>query len=77
MPQHAAETAQEKAIYNILSKVARTGAPARIELGGKHLIIRPYEKKCLDCLEDHPDFIVGDPDDLVHIDWSSEWKTDL
>lgn len=28
-------------------------------------------------LTPHPDCIVGDPEDLVHIDWSSEWKNDL
>jgi hypothetical protein len=25
-------------------------------------------------LEPHPDGIVGDPDELIHMDWSSEWK---
>jgi predicted DNA-binding antitoxin AbrB/MazE fold protein len=28
-------------------------------------------------LTPHPDCIIGDPEDLVHIDWISEWKNDL
>jgi hypothetical protein len=27
----------------------------------------------LDRLVPHPGSIVGDPEDLVHIDWSGEW----
>lgn len=77
MPHHITETDHKKEIYKLLYRVAKTGTPAEVELGGKHLIIRPSEKKRLDCLEEHPDFIVGDPDDLVHIDWSTEWKADL
>jgi hypothetical protein len=25
-------------------------------------------------LHQHPDAVVGDPKDLVHVDWSSEWR---
>jgi hypothetical protein len=31
----------------------------------------------LDSLEEHPEFIAGNPDDLVQIDWSEEWKPQL
>jgi len=77
MPHHISETSHKKDIYELLFNVAKTGTPAEIELGGQHLVISPSEKKCLDCLENHSDYIVGNPDDLVHIDWSAEWKTDL
>jgi len=76
MPHHV-EITDKKDIYKLLYKVAQTGRPVEIELGGKHLIISPTGKKCLDCLESHPEFIVGNSDNLVHMDWSSEWKTDL
>jgi hypothetical protein len=58
--------------------VAKTGVPLQIERKGKRLLISPAEnRRNLDCLEKHTDFIVGDPDDLVHLDWSSEWKPQL
>jgi hypothetical protein len=28
----------------------------------------------LDLLEEHPNFIIGDPEKLVHMDWSTEYK---
>jgi hypothetical protein len=44
-----------------------------IERKGKRLLISPAEKcRDLDSLEEHPEFIVGNPDDLVHLDWSIE-----
>ncbi len=76
MPQQSPDSNQikEEAIFRLLDKVAKTGVPAELERKGKRLLIIPAEKRRdLDRLEKHPDFIVGDPEDLVHIDWSSEW----
>ena len=28
-------------------------------------------------MENHPDFVVGNPDDLIHFDWSSESEPQL
>lgn len=68
----------EEDILQVLDKVLSTGTPAQIERKGKRLLISPAEKRReLDCLEKHPEFVVGNPDDLVHIDWSSEWKREL
>ncbi len=66
----------QKNIFQILDKVAETGVSLEIKRKGKRLIIRSAENK-LDRLESHPEFIIGDPDDLVHIDWSAEWKPQL
>jgi len=66
----------QKDIFQILDKVAETGVPREIERKGKRLIICPAENK-LDRLESHPEFIIGDPDDLVHMDWSTDWKPHL
>jgi len=66
----------QKDIFQILDKVAETGVPLEIKRKGKRLIICSAENK-LDRLEPHPEFIVGDPDDLVHSDWSTEWKPQL
>lgn len=61
-------------IYNILDSVVETGIPVEIERSGRLLRI---------VLEDPPsklanlepkDFIVGDPEELVSMDWSNEWR---
>jgi hypothetical protein len=78
MPQQASDTNIQKDILGILDKVVKTGVPMEIERKGKRLLISPAEKhRNLDCLEDHPDFIIGNPDNLVHIDWTAEWKPQL
>jgi prevent-host-death family protein len=64
-------------IYRVLDQVVETGVPVEIERRGKRLKIVPADEPVrgkLDRLEPHPDAIVGDPKDLVHLDWSSEWK---
>jgi len=78
MPQQVSDKNIQKDFLRLLDQVAKTGTPVEIERKGKRLLISPAEKhRNLDCLEKHPDFIVGNPDDLVHIDWSSEWKPQL
>jgi len=78
MPQQVSDKNIQKDFLRLLDQVVKTGTPVEIERKGKRLLISPAEKhRNLDCLEKHPDFIVGNPDDLVHIDWSSEWKPQL
>ena len=78
MPQQVPDKNIQKDLLRLLDEVVKTGTPVEIERKGKRLLISPAEKhRNLDCLEKHPDFIVGNPDDLVHIDWSSEWKPQL
>ena len=60
-------------LYNILDSVVDTGVPVEIKRKGRLLRIvaeKPGTK--WDRLTAHQ-VVVGDPDDLVHIDWSSEW----
>jgi hypothetical protein len=58
-----------------LEKVVKTGVPLEIERKGKRLLISPAKKgRDLKCLEKYLDFIVGNPDEFVHIDWSVEWE---
>ncbi|MFA7480399.1 MAG: type II toxin-antitoxin system Phd/YefM family antitoxin [Vulcanimicrobiota bacterium] len=64
-----------KDIYRLLDQVLETGLPLEIERKGKILRIVPQEP--LDRLSKLPrreGFLVGAPDDLVHLDWSDEWK---
>jgi hypothetical protein len=62
-------------IYRILDDVLRTGQPIEIERRGRRLrvvAVEPPDR--LAALEPHPDAVVGDSGDLVHIDWSGEWR---
>jgi antitoxin (DNA-binding transcriptional repressor) of toxin-antitoxin stability system len=64
-------------IYKILDQVLETGVPVEIERGGRILkivAVQPPAKSKLDRLEEHPGALLGDPEDLVHLDWSDHWK---
>lgn len=62
-------------IYRILDEVLESGVPVEIERRGRMLRIVAVEPRGrLANLKPNPDLIIGDPEDLVHIDWSSEWK---
>ena len=64
-------------IYNLLDKILTTGTPLEVELKGRQLIILPAEQVTkLDKLTPHH-CINGDPENLVHNDWSKEWSCDL
>lgn len=62
-------------IYRLLDQVLETGERLEVERKGKVLVIAPKEQGSrLDRLPRRSDFIVGDPEDLVSFDWSSEWR---
>lgn len=64
-------------IYRLLDEVLDTGVPLEVERKGRRLRIVPNEPVSkLDRLVPHPGFIIGDPDDLVEIDWSEYWNPD-
>lgn len=66
-------------VYRLLDEVLDTGRPLEIERNGKTLVITPKEKESesfWDRLPRREGYIVGNPDDLIHIDWSSEWNPD-
>jgi antitoxin (DNA-binding transcriptional repressor) of toxin-antitoxin stability system len=61
-------------IYRLLDQVARTGEPIEIERDGQLLrIVAVAVPRKLDRLV-RRDAVVGDPTDLVHMDWSDEWR---
>ena len=63
-----------KNIYKLLDQVLNTGIPIEIERKGKRIKIVPEKKmNKLDNLKRRKLFNC-DPNDIVHIDWSSEWK---
>lgn len=64
-------------VYRLLDDVLETGKALEIERNGRTLVITPKERKSIwDRLPSREGFIVGDPDELIHIDWSSEWNPD-
>lgn len=73
MARSASELRQN--IYRLLDEVLETGRPLEIERKGRRLRIIPVEAASrLDRLVPHPDAIVGDPDELISIDWSEHWR---
>jgi hypothetical protein len=62
-------------IYRILDQVLETGVPVEIERHGKILKIVPAEiPQKLENLIGRRDFVQGDPEDIVHLDWSNAWR---
>jgi antitoxin (DNA-binding transcriptional repressor) of toxin-antitoxin stability system len=62
-------------IYKLLDQVLETGVPLDIERNGHRLRVVPADSRPkLERLTPHLDAITGDPDDLVHLDWSQEWR---
>jgi hypothetical protein len=61
-------------IYNILDKVIETGIPVEIERKGSKLKLFPEKtKNKLDNLKKR-DLVVGDPEDIINMDWMKEWN---
>jgi hypothetical protein len=66
-------------VYRLLDEVLETGKPLEIERNGRTLVIAPKEAtkgSKLDNIPTRPGAIIGDPDELIHMDWSSEWNPD-
>lgn len=62
-------------VYRIIDQVLETGVPVEIERAGRRVRLVPEETPSkLARLMPHPGTIVGDPEDLVHVEWSSEWQ---
>lgn len=62
-------------LYRLVDRVLETGEPLEIERNGRKLLITPtpLENKLANLIRRH-NVVAGDPEDLVHLDWSDEWK---
>lgn len=61
-------------IYRILDQVLETGISVEIERNGKLLKIVPVEPRSkLENLKRRK-YLLSDPEELVHLDWSGEWR---
>jgi hypothetical protein len=72
--KHLTPSALRQNLYRVLDEVLETGEPVIIDRKGRRLKITLEAPRRLEMLEPHADYIVGDPDDLVHIDWSDQWR---
>jgi hypothetical protein len=78
MPRKVTATELRRNIYRFLDEVLDTSIPLEVERKGRRIIIAPAEQgPRLERLEPHPGCIIGDPEELVHVDWSGEWRGDL
>lgn len=62
-------------VYKLLDSVLESGEPLEIERGGRLLRIVPARAgSWVDRLPVREGVVTGDPEDLVHLDWSSHWE---
>ncbi len=61
-------------LYRLLDRVLATGEPLAVDRKGKRLRIVREGGSRLDALKPHPEYVKGDPEELVHLDWSDEWR---
>lgn len=62
-------------LYRLLDRVLETGIPLDVERKGRRVRIVPVEGGGrLTHLKPHPDYLETDPESLVHLDWSGEWR---
>lgn len=61
-------------IYNILDQALKTGVPVEVVRKGRVLKIVPETKPSKLSRLKKRDYIIGDPEDLVHMDWLHEWS---
>jgi hypothetical protein len=62
-------------LYGILDQVLESGQPVQIERKGRVLTLsaQPATSR-MALLKPHPGAVVGDPEDIVSIDWSQSWN---
>ena len=62
-------------IYKLLDQVLETGEPLEIERKGQTLMIMPPTPlHKLDRLSPRREYLGCDPEEIVHLDWSGDWK---
>jgi hypothetical protein len=68
-------SALRRDIDRILDWVIETGEPVIVERHGQRVRISAEDVPSrLDALVRRPDVVVGDSNDFVHLNWSSDWS---
>ena len=70
-------TQLRKNIYSILDQVLETGKPVQIERNGRVLTIEPDKRPSKISRLKKRKVIAVDPQAIVDVDWSGEWRDDL
>ncbi len=64
-------------VYRLIDQVITTGEPLEIDRNGTIVrLVPPSASSWLDRLPRREGVVVGDPEDLVHNDWSEGWTPD-
>ncbi len=61
-------------IYRVLDEVLATGVPVEITRKGRRLKIVPIDGPDKLANLKKRDVLKGDPEDIVHLDWTDEWQ---
>jgi antitoxin (DNA-binding transcriptional repressor) of toxin-antitoxin stability system len=62
-------------IYKLIDQVLETGVPLEIKRKGKTVLIVPKNPPSkLKRLIRRDHYIKGDPEELIHLDWTGEWS---
>ena len=61
-------------IYNILDEVLQSGVPVEVLRKGRLLRIVPEDRPSKLSRLKKRDIVIGDPDELVEMDWSADWS---
>ena len=61
-------------IYRILDEVLETGVPVEVERRGRTVRIVPVDPPSKLARLTKRDYLRCDPDAIVHLDWSGEWR---
>jgi hypothetical protein len=62
-------------LYRLLDGVVETGRPVEVERRGERLkIVRSEQRSRLSLIRPVPGYLAGDPESLLGLDWSGEWR---
>lgn len=61
-------------LYRIFDHILESGEPVEIECKGRRLRIVVEREEKLNLLKPHPEYLKGSPEQIVHMDWSEEWR---
>ena len=61
-------------IYRILDRVLETGVPVEVRRKGRTLRIVPTDRPSRIGRLKRRSYLLEDPEEIVHLDWSGEWR---
>lgn len=74
MTEELSPTRLRADLYRVLDHVLASGEPVEVERKGRRIRITADQPPRLSLLRPHSDYLKVLKDDVVHVDWSSEWR---